>query len=359
MPENHNLPPTSSSSPEGERTPRVLDISWGTILKISVTFLGFYMLFLIKDILIWLIFALIISILFDPAIDFIQRKRVPRLLATIFIYVTFFGTFAFFIYLIAPVFIAEIQQFTYLFPQYFEKLAPPLRSLGFEAFESFEAFTKNIQDWLVGASANIFNALFSFFGGVFSTLSIFTLAVFLSLEEKGVERVIGLIVPKKNEAYVLELWERCKKRVARWFGARILSSMFVGSTTFLACYIFNIKYSAFFALVAGIFDIVPIIGPAIAGVVIVLFSALDDWLKAFFILVTFVLIQQIEGNIVAPILAKRFIGLPPVLVLIALLVGAELGGVLGAILSIPLTGIIFEFSRELLKRRQEKNAAVS
>jgi predicted PurR-regulated permease PerM len=331
---------------------KILDISWGTILKISITFLGFYILYLIKDILIWAIFALIISILFDPAIDFLQRRKFSRLLATLFIYIVFFGAFALLIYLIAPAFVSEIQQFTQLFPQYFEKLAPPLRGLGFEAFESFEVFTKKVQDWFVGASASIFNALFSFFGGVFSTISIFTLAVFLSLEEKGVERTIALIFPDTRKDYVLNLWERSKRKVAGWFGARVLSSIFVGSTTFLACSLFNIKYALSFAFLAGILDIIPIVGPAVAGAIIVIFSALDAWLKAIFVLIVFVLIQQIEGNIITPLLAKKFIGLPPVLVLIALMAGGELGGVLGAVLSIPLTGIIYGFLRDFLKKKK-------
>jgi len=66
---------------------KILDISWGTILKIAITFLGFYILYLIKDILIWTMFALIISVLFEPAISFLQKRKIPRVLATIFIYI--------------------------------------------------------------------------------------------------------------------------------------------------------------------------------------------------------------------------------------------------------------------------------
>ena len=352
MNEDSNSPTTSSRSSFDERAPRVLDVSWGTILKISFTFLIFYILYLIKEILIWTIFALIISVLFDPAIDFLQRRRLPRVLATILVYVGFFGIFGFFIYLIAPAFVSEIRQFTQFFPQHFEKLAPPLKALGLEAFENFEVFTASFQNWLVGASSSIVSALFSFFGGIFSTLSIFALAVFLSLEEKGVERLIQLISPRNQENYILNLWERCKRKVSGWFGARILSSLFVGGAAFLASYLFNIRYAFSFGFLAGILDIIPIIGPGIAGLIITIFSALDSLWKALFIAIVFILIQQIEGNIITPVLTKRFIGLPPFLVLISLMVGGKLGGILGAILSIPLTGIIYEFSRDFLKKRR-------
>jgi len=333
---------------------KVLDVSWGTIFKISLSIFVFYFLYLIRDILVWFIFALIISLLLNPVIDFLQRKKIPRSLATILIYFAIFGIFGFLIYLIAPFFVSEIQQFTQFFPQYFEKIAPPLKSLGLEAFESFETFTKAIQDWLIKVSSNIFSAVFSIFGGIFSTISIFTLAIFLSLEEKGMEKAFVLIFPKKYESYVLDLWERCQNKVSGWFGVKILSSVFVGFFSLLTCYIFNIKYAVSFGFLAGILDIIPIIGPIIAGAIIVIFSSLDSWLKAVFILIAFILIQQIEGNILVPILSKKFIGLPSVLVLISLMIGGKLWGILGAILAIPLTGVIYEFLRDFLKKEREE-----
>ncbi len=333
---------------------RVLDISWGTILKITFTFLCLYLIYLIRDILVWLIFALIISILFDPAIDFLKRRRVPRVLSTILVYVFIFGIIGGLFYSIIPFFIFEIQQFTQLFPQYFEKIAPPLSGLGMEAFESLENFTEAIEGWLVKASSNIFSAVFSIFGGILSAITIFTLAIFLSIEEKGVERVIGLLSPKKYETFILDLWDKSKLKASKWFGSRILVCIFVGLLTFIACYVLNIKYAVSFGLLAGILDIIPIIGPIFAGIVIVIFCALESWVKALFILIILILIQQIEGNILTPILTKKFIGLPPVLVIIALMVGGKLGGVLGAILVVPLFGLLYEFLKGFLKDRKEE-----
>lgn len=333
---------------------QVLDVSWGTILKIAIAFLGFYILYLIRDILIWILFALIISVLFNPAIDFLQKRRVPRVIATLFVYIALFGIIGFLIYFTATPFISEIQKFTQLFPQYFEKVAPPLRGLGIEAFESFEIFTKSFQDWLVRASASIFSAISAIFGGIFATLTIFALSIFLSIEERGVERVIGLLSSKEKEAYILDLWRRCQAKVSGWFGARILASFFVGILTYIALRLLKIDYAFALSLFAGITNIIPILGPIMAGVIITILAVLDSWLKALFILITFILIQQIENSILTPILTKRFIGLPPVLVLISLMIGGKLWGILGAILAIPLAGIIFEFLRDFLTKRKER-----
>jgi predicted PurR-regulated permease PerM len=335
-------------------TGRVLDVSWGTILKVAIAFLGFYLLYSIRDILIWCIFALIISVLFNPAINFLQRMRVPRTLSVISVYVLIFGVLGLLIYFTAPMFIFEIQQFTQLFPQYFEKLAPPLKGLGFSAFESFENFTQALQTWLTRASASILNAISIIFGGVFSTVTIFAIALFLSIEERGVERVIGILSPKKYEVYVLNLWEKSQNKVAGWFGARILCCLFVGVASFLALRLFNIEYAFALSLFAGVTNIIPILGPIFAGAIITIIAALDSWLKAIFILIVFILIQQIEGNILTPVLTRKFIGLPPALVLVSLMIGAKLWGILGAVLTIPIAGILFEFLRDFLKKRKEE-----
>lgn len=337
---------------------RVLDISWETILKVVLVFVCFYILYLIRDILVWIIFALIISVLFNPAIDFLKGARVPRVVATILVYVTIFGTLGIFIYLIASVFIAEIEQFSQLLPQYFTKISPILGGLGIEAFETFEGFVQLFQDWLSGAAVNILGALSAIFGGIFATITIFTLALFLSLEEKGSNRIVALLSPKKYEAFTLFLWERSQRKVAGWFGTRVLCCFFVGLMTFTACYVLNIRYAISFGLLAGILNIVPIVGPIITGLILTVFAALDSYLKAVFILITFIIIQQIENNILTPVLTKKFIGLPPALVLIALLVGGKLWGILGAILAVPLAGILFEFLRDFLKKRKDRETIV-
>jgi len=148
---------------------KLLDISWGTILKLAVAGLVTYILFLVKDILVWVLFGLIISILFDPAIDFLQRRRVPRVLGTIGVYSVTFGILAFIIWSIAPFFVSEIQRFSQLFPQYFETVSPVLRGLGIAAFSDVQTFFDALSLGVEKIAGNIFSALFAVFGGIFST----------------------------------------------------------------------------------------------------------------------------------------------------------------------------------------------
>ena len=334
---------------------KILDISWRTILKISVAVLIFYILFSIREILIWFVFALIISVLFNPAINFFQRKKIPRGLSIVLIYVGVFGILSLLIYLVVPLFVSEIKTFLEVFPQYFEKISPLLRGLGFQAFENIESFLRILGDTLEKMAENIFNVLFTIFGGVFTTIFVVITAIFLSLEERAIEKTLLLLSPKKYEVQVLDVWARCQKKVAGWFGVRILACIFVGLASYVAFLLFGIEYPFTLALFAGVFNFIPYIGPILTGVILFFIIFPTEPLKGILVLIAFTLIQQIENSILSPILMKKFVGLPPALVLISLVVGGHLWGLLGAILAIPLFGILFEFLKEFLQRRRDRH----
>ena len=111
-------------------------------------------------------------------------------------------------------------------------------------------------------------------------------------------------------------------------------------------------------MLAGSLNFIPVVGPILAGILIFLIVSLDSIPRAIWALVAFILIQLIEGNILTPILTKKFIGLPPVLVLISLSIGGKLWGILGAILAIPLAGIIYEFLKDFLEKRKVEKAGL-
>jgi len=333
---------------------KILDISWKTIIKISLAIICFYFLYQLKNILIWFIFALVISVLFNPAIDFLQKRKIPRAIAVIIVYFSIFLFFGFLIWLIAPIIAFEIQNFVQSFPEYLEKISPFLKEFDLEVLTNSDALIKNLIDSLQRMGQSILNALFIVFGGVLSTIFVITTAIFLSMEEKIIERILFLVFPSKYETTALNIWRRSQKKITQWFSARIASCFFVGVLTCAVLLIFKIKYPFILGLLAGIFNFIPYIGPFITGILLFLITFSVDSLKSIFIIIAFILIQNIENNILSPLLMKKFIDVPPVLVLFALVAGGELWGFLGSILAIPLAGILFEFIKEFLEKRKEK-----
>lgn len=332
---------------------RLLDISWGSIAKIFVAVLGLYMFFLVKDILLWLIFGMVISILFNPIIEFFVKFRVPRVAAAVGIYLASFGLLALMIYAMAPFFTIELQRFSERFPEYFNSISPPLRDLGLVAFSDvqglIDVLNKNAED----IAAGVLNGLFAVLGGIVSAVFVLSMALFVSLEERTIERGISFLFPKRYETLAFNLWRRSQKRVSGWFLSRIISSLFVGLLTYFTLLIFDVRYPVSLSVIAGITNFVPIVGPLVAGLLIAVVVGLDSPLRALFMVGAFTLIQQIENNVLTPLLSRRFVGLHPVLVLIALAVGGRLWGMMGAFLAVPLTGILFEFLHDFTERKKK------
>jgi predicted PurR-regulated permease PerM len=341
-----------------ENNGKLLDISWATILKVGISILGFYFLYLVRDFVVLFVFALVISVLFNPAIEFLQKRGIPRILAVSLLFILIFGFVGFSVYLVSLTFISEVRQVAGDFSYFFEKFSPPLKALGFKTFESVDTFFVSTEKWFLKASEGIFSALFVVFGGFFAAIIIFSLAFFLSLEEGWVEKVIRVLFPKKYEGLALKIWEKSQQKIIGSFGVKILTSLFVGLATFISLKIFKVDYSIGLSLFAGLTNIIPFLGPLVAGLVITIIVLIDDWLKAVLILIIFILIQQIESSILGPILAKKIIGLPPVLVLTSVIIGGKLFGFLGVILAIPLGGILFDFLREFLAKKKTEKSAV-
>jgi len=330
-----------------------LEITWSSLFKVGLVGILFYGVYLLGNLIIWTLFAFIISLLFNPGIKFLERFKIPRVLSVSLCFLGFFGIFGLVVYLTAPLFISEIKQFFNLFPHYFTKISPLLRELGFKAFEDISTFQVYLEETVTKASSDIFSAIVVFFGGLFSTLYTLTIAFFLCLEREIIEKGVALFFPKEKESFVLEIFKKAQKKVSAWFGATLLSCLFIGVASFIALTILNVKYSFIFALLAGLFSFLPVIGPIGVGLLAFVVVALDSFVKAFFVLLAFVLIQQIEGNIVKPALAKKVIGIPIFIVLISLTVGGTLFGIMGAFLAIPMAAIAYEFMGDFLKERRK------
>lgn len=331
----------------------VLNISWGTIFKVIIAAIAIYIIFLIQNIIIWFIFALVIAILFNYVIDILEKKKIPRILSATFLYLSIFALISFFIYKTAPIILSEFKDFAQNFPIYLQRISPLFEKIGIDALKNTDALLNTLQNNLDSASASVLNALFSIFGGASSTILVIAIAFFISVERNFIERALSLFAPKKYKDYMFRLWGRSKRKVSGWFITRIIGVLFVGGATYLVLSLLNVKYALLLSILAGMFDIIPVIGPVVAGAALVTVVALSSLGQAMFVGITLVIIQLLENNLLFPILFRKFVGLSPVLVIVALAVGAKLWGVAGAVLAIPLAGVVFEVLRDYLKKMRK------
>jgi len=328
-------------------------LGWQAIARLAVLIIVLYVLYILKDIIIWFVFALMVAILFNFLIDGLQKKGVPRFISTPVLYLGFFTLLGFFIYKTAPLLLAEIQDFIANLPVYLKKISPFFERLGVNTFKNTKTFMSTLQDSLSKAGGSFGSALTSIFGGVASTALVISVAFFISLEKQFMERIINIISPEHHKERFFTLWRRSKKKVAGWFVARFIGMVFIGLGTCAILLVFNTKYVFTLALLAGILDILPFIGPLVAGIIIFAVVSLHSFFQALMAVIVFFLLQYLENHILFPILFKKLIGLHPVLVLVAFAVGGELWGAAGAILAIPLAGIVYEIVKDYFLQKKK------
>lgn len=334
---------------------QTLSISWESIIKLFVAIFVLYFIYLGRDIVLWFLFGLAISVLLEPAIDLLQRLKMPKMLSIIMVYFSIFGALGLLIYLTAPAFIVELKQFSQYLPNYFNQISPYLQNIGFDITESFSGLTQFLVDGLQESSKGVLNAIMAFFGGLSSTAFILAIAFFISVEDKAIEKFLILVSPKKYEDKISSFFMMAQNKVAGWFGARILACLYVGIGSFIVFYIFDIKYAFMLALISSILNFIPYIGPLFTFLILTLFIMVSSgsWMVVLYVLVSVILVQMTENWILTPLLMKKLINIPPVLVLIALVLGAKLFGFLGAIFAVPVCGIFYEFLKEILEKRKE------
>jgi predicted PurR-regulated permease PerM len=327
-----------------------IEISTQTLFKIALFILFCYLLFLIKEILLWVLFAFVLTILFERPISFLSKK-IPRAFSALIVYFGFFILLCGSVYFLSLPLFKELNHFLRILPEYFEKISPSLKVLGIISFESFNELTQNLQSFLISASKNFVSAVSAIFGGIMSAFSIFSLAFFLSIEEKGIERILSLIFGEKRES-VLKIWKDIEEKISFWMGIKILGSVFCAILCFFTLLALKINYPISLSLLFGISNFIPILGPLFSGSLIVILALLDSLYKGVLALILLFLIQLIEGNVFVPILAKKYVELPPFLVLLSLLIGGKLMGVWGAILAVPLSGLFFRFLQKFFEEEK-------
>jgi predicted PurR-regulated permease PerM len=335
---------------------QIIFLSWSSIFKVFAVAFLFYLIWFLKDVITWFVLALLLSFLLNPIINFFHRLKIPRIIATIIVYFTLVAVISYIIYFSVPFIITEIQKFSVTLPMHITKASPFLERLGIEIQYDLQLLTKNLLERTQQISAGVFGAISIVFGGMFSTFFILSMAFFISLEEQAMTKFLVLVFPKKYEETVIEIYKDCQRKVSGWIGARLIISIIIGIATYILLIILDIQYAFILSILACILNFIPYLGPVITGVILIIFALITSiWWKVIIIAIVFTIIQQLDGNVITPILTNKIIGLPPIFVLLAIIIGGPLFGlVLGAILSIPLAGIAYELGKKYFTNKKKK-----
>jgi len=329
-----------------------ISISTSTIFKVIVILLFLGFLFLIRDVLALLFVSIILAAAFDPLVDWLQKFKIPRAISILAIYVVAIFFVGWSIYLLAGPMTEQVVEISRAFPHFYNEVN---QSLGGRVDlrnlfspEVINSSVANITKSLGQATTGIFNVLGSIFGGIVSLLMVLVITFYLTVDEEAGKQFIKSITPVKHQPYVSKLIVSIQHRMGYWLRGQLLLSIIIFVAVYIGLTLLGIKYALILALISGVFEIVPFIGPWAAAIPGVFLAFSQGPSKALMVAIMYLVIQQLENNLITPKVMGKSTGLNPLIVLVAILVGAKLGGVLGALLAVPVALSIAVYVESLI-----------
>jgi len=335
-------------------------ITTGTIVKALLLLVLFWLLYLLLDLVLVVLTAVVIASAIEPAAKWFMKRKMPRVLAVLIVYLIFFGFFFSFFFFFVPPVLTDMTKFMSSLPVYIETLnptwafnyAPILGAAGADASFTIAHMVAQLQTALSQISTNTLSAASAVFGGVLSFILILVFSFYFAVQERGIADFLRIVTPTKHQSYVIDLWRRSQIKIGLWMQGQLLLALIVGVLVYLGLTVLGVKYALVLAVLAAIFELIPVFGPILSSVPAVVVGFVDGGVGlGLLVIALYIIIQQFENHLIYPLVVTKVVGVPPLLVILALLIGWKLVGFLGIILSIPFAAALQEVASDLEKRR--------
>ena len=340
-----------------------VSITPGTILAVLLIVAGAYVFWILRDLALLVLTAIVISSAIEPQIAFFIRYHIPRFVAALLVYVLVFGSVFVLLYFFFPPIIADATNFLSAMPRYldtinvsssFSSIADATSFIsGEQGIRSLMETLLSFQSVFAASSGGVLQLMITFFGGIFSLVLVVTLSFYFALQDTGVDDFLRMVMPVKYEEYSVDLWKRSQKKIGLWMQGQILLSVIVGVLVYLGLLIIGIPYALLIAVFTALAEIIPIFGSLIAGAVAVTVGFSDGGISlAAIVLGLYIVVNQFEANLIYPLIVKKIVGVPPLLVIVALIAGYTLAGFLGTLLAVPVAAVALEFISDFDKKKR-------
>lgn len=300
-------------------------------------------LYLAREILLLIYISALLAIGFAPVVRSIERKRLlwagvrrfPRGLAILFVYVGLIGALTLIGFIVIPPLVQQSQEMWSSLPDMFNRAQQFLIDRGLLnhriTLREAVAQAPSGADAISGVVATVAGII----GGVFGLITILILSFYFLVESDTIVSTFVRLFPRDSRRTLATALREITVKVSAWLNGQLILAGTIGATAAMGLWLLGVPYFYVLALIAGVGEMIPILGPALSAIPAVAVALTVSVQKAIFVLIFFVLQQQIENHILVPRVMSRQVGVSPVTVIIALLFGGSLLGIPGAILAVP------------------------
>jgi predicted PurR-regulated permease PerM len=290
----------------------------------------------------------LIAMGFSPLVSGIERRnragtrRVPRVLAILLIYVVIIAILVVVGFIVFPPLVEQATGLWAALPRYFGTFTSFLRRHHLTSHTI--SFQEAVQSAPAGAGGSavttVAAALWGLVGGLFGAISILILSFYLLVEAESLFNYVCRLIPASRRGAVTDVSRAAVAKVSAWLRAQFVLAGVMGTFAAVGLGLMGEPFFYVVALIAAVGETIPVLGPIIGGVTAVAVAIGVSTKLALTVGVYFLILHQLEANILVPKIMERRVGVSPVTVMIALLIGGSLWGIVGAVLAIPTAAIL-------------------
>lgn len=323
-----------------EHMSQKIDISHRTIIFIGLIVLGLWIIYLIRDLLIILFVALILMSALSPLVKFLTRFKIPKSLSIAITYLIIVAVVFSLLAVMLPPLVEETRRLFLTLPPYLDQI-----------LERAAIDKSLIQSQLSDVSKNVFAITLSIFDNFLTIIFLLVITFYLMLERESLEsRFASLFVGREERVKALII--KIEEKLGGWLRGQLFLSLVIGFLTYIGLLILGIPYALPLAVVAGVLEVVPVIGPIISAIPSILLALTISPVLALGVGAMYFVIQQLENNLIVPQVMKKAVGLNPLVVILAIAIGSRLLGIAGALLAVPLAVVIQIIAAEILEEKK-------
>ncbi|MGH3029741.1 MAG: AI-2E family transporter [Gaiellaceae bacterium] len=343
--------------------PRTILIVLGIVLVAAALFAFLYLAW---HVITWILIALFLALALNPAVELFERHGLRRSLASAVVFLLALGAFAGLASLLLPPLVEQVTDFIDAVPGFVDDITAGRGPLGFlqEDYQIVDRVEEALETRGAGEVLGITAAGIAIAQGVITAVvgavAIAFITFFMLLEgPRLVERFLAFVPESARPR-----WERVGRDIYRTVGGyvtgNLLISLIAGIASAIVLLGLGSEYAVALAVLVAVLDLVPLAGATLAAIIVSTVGFIElGWVRGVVLIVFFVVYQQLENHVLQPVIYGRTVQLSPLVVLIAVLIGAELVGILGALAAIPVAGIVQSIARELLRYRREALVATA
>lgn len=302
-----------------------VEISHRTIIFTILLLASLWLILEIRDILFLLFISFIVMSALRPFVELFEKFRIPRALSILLIYFLVFGVFGFSFAGMIPTLIFQTTRFISDLPKVLSAINPYIQ-LDIRSFSS----------QITPISQNILKVTVNIFSNIFALMTVLVFSFYMLLERQHINHYLNRIFGSSISHKAVGVLEAVESSLGAWLRGQLILMLSIGFLSYVGLSFLRVEFALPLAIIAGSLEIIPVIGPIVSAVPAVLVALSVSPFLGLATVALYFLVQQIEGNIIVPIVMKRTVGLSPLITILALMIGSRLAGITGAALSVPV-----------------------